>query len=75
MSCHFLGKICSISKLNIQAGNGYFGNKKSKYQNSKIANVLELANYPKNDWIKEDIEKRENEFKDRLTNFFKVTLS
>lgn len=71
----FGNKVICEKKLNIQAGNGYFGNKKSKYQNSKIANVLDLANYPKNEWIKEDIEKRENEFKDRLIRFFKTTLS
>ncbi|MFK8268644.1 DUF262 domain-containing protein [Capnocytophaga cynodegmi] len=70
----FGNKVIFEQKLNIQAGNGYFGNKKSRYKNSKIANVQDLSNYPKNDWIKEDIEKRENEFKDRLIAFFNKNL-
>lgn len=70
----FGNKVVCERKLNILAGNGYFGNKKFKYRNSKIANVLDLADYPKNDWIKEDIEIRENDFKNRLINFFKENL-
>lgn len=70
----FGNKVVCERKLNILAGNGYFGNKKSKYKNSKIANVLDLADYPKNDWIKADIEIRENDFKNRLINFFKENL-
>lgn len=71
----FGNKVICEKKLNIQAGNGYFGNKKSKYENSEIANVLDLSNYPKNDWIKEDIEMREKDFKNRLINFFKENLA
>lgn len=70
----FGNKVIFEKKLNIQAGNGYFGNKKNRYKESKIANVQDLFNYPKNDWIKEDIEIRENEFKERLIAFFKVNL-
>ncbi|MBK8620255.1 MAG: HNH endonuclease [Saprospiraceae bacterium] len=52
----FGNKIVFEKKLNIQAGNGYFGKKKDRYSSSKIAVVLELSNYSKSDWLKEDIE-------------------
>ncbi|MDO5969305.1 DUF262 domain-containing HNH endonuclease family protein [Flavivirga aquimarina] len=67
-------KMILEKKLNIQAGNGYFGIKKSKYANSKIANVKDLANYPNNDWVKADIEIREINFKKNIINFFKTQL-
>lgn len=70
----FGNKIICEKKINIQAGNGYFGNKKNKYGISKIANVLDLFNYPKNDWTKEDIEQREEEFKTRIITFFRDNL-
>ncbi len=66
----FGNKIVFETKLNIQAGNGYFGKKKLRYKESKIAAILELSEYPKNDWLKEDILKREEEFKTRLFKFF-----
>lgn len=68
-------KIVLEKKLNIQAGNGYFGKKKERYSNSKIASVLQLSEYFKNDWIKEDIEKREEEIKDALLAFFAKNLT
>lgn len=71
----FGNKIVFEKKLNIQAGNGYFGKKKQRYSDSKIASVLELSNYPKNDWLKEDIEKRGEEFKNCLFDFFKNEIS
>lgn len=67
----FGNKIIFEKKLNIQAGNGYFGNKKQKYSQSKIASVINLSNYHKNDWIKNDIELREIEFKQNVVDFFK----
>jgi hypothetical protein len=70
----FGNKIVFEKKLNIQAGNGYFGVKKQKYSLSKIECVLELSNYPKIDWIKEDIEARENNFKKNIIAFFKAQL-
>jgi uncharacterized protein with ParB-like and HNH nuclease domain len=70
----FGNKVAFEKKLNIQAGNGYFGIKKQKYRLSKIAAVLELSDYPKNDWIKTDIEERENRFKGTIINFFKENL-
>jgi len=70
----FGNKIVLEKKLNIQAGNGYFGQKKEKYKRSNIATVRELADYPKNDWIKDDIERRETDFKEKLISFFKKNL-
>ena len=71
----FGNKVVFEKKLNIQAGNGYFGVKKQKYGLSKIACVLDLSIYYKNDWVKEDIEARELKFKSTLIDFFKVQLS
>lgn len=68
---NFGNKIIFENRLNIQAGNGYFGKKKEKYSQSKIEVVKELANYPKDDWLKEDIIEREKRIKDDLINFFK----
>jgi len=65
----FGNKVVFEKRLNIQAGNGYFGRKKEKYKDSEIAIVKKLANYHKDDWVKDDIERRENEFKDRITTF------
>jgi len=70
----FGNKIVFEKKLNIQAGNGYFGIKKQKYRLSKIATVLDLADYHKNDWIKSDIEVRETKFKENIIDFFKTNL-
>jgi uncharacterized protein with ParB-like and HNH nuclease domain len=66
----FGNKVVFEKKLNIQAGNGYFGAKKQKYKLSKIAHIADLSLYPKADWIKEDIEERENTFKSTLIDFF-----
>ena len=70
----FGNKIAFEKKLNIQAGNGYFGIKKQRYQSSKIASVIELSEYYKNDWTKEDIEMREIQFKETIVDFFKENL-
>jgi len=72
----FGNKIAFEKKLNIQAGNGYFGRKKEKYKESKISIVKkQLAYYEKNDWNKEDIEKRDKQFVEDLMGFFKENLS
>jgi len=71
----FGNKIVFEKRLNIQAGNGYFGVKKAKYNLSKIASVLDLSSYPKNDWVKLDIEEREIKFKSNLFTFFKEQLN
>lgn len=71
----FGNKIVFEKKLNIQAGNGYFGVKKQRYSLSKIACVLDLSKYHKNDWVKDDIELRETHFKSNIISFFKEQLS
>lgn len=70
----FGNKIVLEKKLNIQAGNGYFGLKKQKYSLSKIACVMDLSKYPKNDWVIDDIKEREFLFKSKHINFFKEQL-
>ncbi|MDY3548382.1 DUF262 domain-containing HNH endonuclease family protein [Riemerella anatipestifer] len=70
----FGNKTVIEKKLNILAGNNYFGNKKQKYGQSSIQTVLDLSNYHKNDWTKEDIENREELFKEKLIEFFKENL-
>jgi Protein of unknown function DUF262/Protein of unknown function (DUF1524) len=71
----FGNKTVFEKKLNIQAGNGYFGVKKKRYSQSNIASVLDLSIYKKNDWVKEDIEIRETNFKSNLIAFFKEALN
>ena len=46
-----------------------------EYKESEIAVVQELATYVKSDWVKEDIEKRESEFKNRIIKFLKENLN
>lgn len=70
----FGNKVAMEKKLNIQAGNGYFGKKKLKYSESKVANVKELADVSQNDWQKTDIEDRGNKFSNQLISFFKEYL-
>jgi hypothetical protein len=71
----FGNKIVFEKKLNIQAGNGYFGVKKQKYKVSSIATVIELSEYAKDDWVKEDIEKREVDFKNTIIKYFRENLA
>ena len=61
-------------KLNIQAGNQYFAQKKLKYAESEISIVQKLSKYPKSDWIKEDIEERQKEVINKLLSFFENEL-
>lgn len=70
----FGNKVAIGKKLNIEASNIYFGKKKKKYANSKVAAVRELANYPKDDWKQKDIEKRERDFKETIYAFFDSTM-
>lgn len=66
----FGNKIVFEKKLNIRAGNGYFGQKKDRYSESSIASVLELSEYPSNDWVQTDIEQREEQFIEDILSFF-----
>lgn len=72
----FGNKVAIEKKLNIQAGNNYFGNKKRKYStNSSIQEVVSLGNLQQQDWTKEDIDRRDAEFIIRVIEFFKSSLS
>jgi hypothetical protein len=71
----FGNKVVFEKRLNIQAGNGYFGLKKEKYSKSGIAAAFDLSSYPNNDWIKTDIELREENIKFRLIKFFSEQLN
>ena len=67
-------KMLIEKKINIEAGNGYFGKKKEKYKDSKFLEAKELASYSKDDWLKEDIEKRNEAIYERLKEFFAKNL-
>jgi hypothetical protein len=71
----FGNKVVLEKRLNIQAGNEYFNNKKQKYASSKVANVLALSKLSQNDWHKDDIENREKVFIAELLAFFKENIS
>ncbi len=62
-------------KLNIKASNDYFDGKKEKYHQSKFLEAQDLAKYPKNDWLEEDIESRNKEIYNRLRGFFKENIN
>jgi hypothetical protein len=49
--------------------------KKQKYQVSSIATVIELSEYANDDWVKEDIEKREVDFKNTIIKYFRENLA
>lgn len=68
-------KIAIEKKLNIQAGNGYFGQKKLRYSKSHIFEVKELSNYSSSDWLKEDINKRNKAIINSLRSFFEENLT
>lgn len=65
----FGNKVAIEKKVNILAGNGYFGEKKRKYASSSVEEVKSLKKYPKDDWAKDDIEKREEQFLNDILRF------
>ncbi|MBW0436012.1 DUF262 domain-containing protein [Leptospira yasudae] len=67
----FGNKVAIEKKINIQAGNGYFGEKKRKYSLSTISDILDLSKFDNNDWLKVDIESRDENFSDNIATFFK----
>lgn len=66
---HIGNKMLLEKKLNIECGNGYFGQKKEKYADSSFCEAKSLSKYPKNDWLKVDIEKRDEQVYERLKHF------
>ena len=67
-------KIWLEKRLNIKASNQYFDDKKEKYRKSKFLEAQEMANSSKNDWLKADIEARNEEIFERLYQFFSENL-
>ena len=68
-------KIPFEKRLNIRAGNGYFGEKKRNYIGSHIKEVQDLATvHTSDDWLPEDIENRRDEVSSRLMTFFTQNL-
>ena len=67
-------KIWLEKKLNIWASNKYFDDKKEEYKKSKFLEAQDLSKYPQNDWLKDDILKRENEIYQTLKEFFEKNL-
>jgi hypothetical protein len=67
-------KILLDKKTNIYAGDGFFKTKKeSWYKKAKIEIVKKLAeDYPHDDWIKDDIESRENKLLESFIQFVKT---
>ncbi len=62
-------------KCNIEASNKYFDEKKDKYKKSKIWEAQKFsAEYPQDDWLQKDIEKRGEEIYQRLLKFFKENI-
>ncbi|TLD80876.1 DUF262 domain-containing protein [Helicobacter sp. MIT 05-5293] len=59
---------------NIKASNGYFDDKKEEYKKSRFLEAQDLAKSSKNDWLKEDIEARNEEIYQRLKEFFEKNL-
>ena len=57
-------------RLNIYASNNYFDDKKEKYKKSNFLEAQELSQSAKNDWLKQDIELRNEEIYKRLRKFF-----
>lgn len=65
---HLGNKIPFEKKLNIEAGNGYFGKKKSYYSASKIEVAKKLSNLPQEDWGLNDIADRDTETSKLIQN-------
>lgn len=64
-----LGNLMPLrKKVNIAAGNGYFGRKKERYTDSKIQDALDLCNLQS--WTPEQLQLRHDRIVKRLTDFF-----
>ncbi|MBQ9619824.1 MAG: DUF262 domain-containing protein [Neisseriaceae bacterium] len=67
-------KMLLEKKINILAGNGYFGRKKEQYKDSRFKEAVKLANYSRDDWTKSDIEDRNQSIYNTLQNFLQNNL-
>lgn len=65
-------KILLPKKSNVKCTDNFFAQKKKEYAdfaNSHLKEVQYLANLPQNDWLKEDIKRRNKEIYTRLKTF------
>ena len=61
-------------KINIKAGNNFFGRKKEHYKKSKIQDAIDLSDsskYPSKNWSYDDYAKRHEKMLERFEKFFK----
>lgn len=63
---HIGNKLPFEKKLNIIAGNGYFGKKKKEYRDSKIAITYEMGNSDITEWNMDSIMKRDIRISDSI---------
>lgn len=68
---HIGNKLPFEKKLNIVAGNGYFGKKKKEYSASKIAITNAIGTSDIQDWDMDSIMKRDIRVSDSITAIFK----
>ncbi|HAT53850.1 MAG TPA: hypothetical protein DCW31_01110 [Lactobacillus sp.] len=66
---HIGNKIPLEKKLNISAANNYFGEKKIRYRESKIAIARELGSSTEENWVIEDIKSRDKRICDSVVAF------
>ena len=67
----FIGnKLPFEKKLNIVAGNGYFGKKKEKYADSKITITNKMSKNTQSDWGLDDITERSVRLSDKIEGIF-----
>ncbi|SET20651.1 Protein of unknown function [[Clostridium] polysaccharolyticum] len=68
---HIGNKLPFEKKLNIVAGNGYFGKKKKEYAASKIAITKEMGTNAGTDWNLDSILKRDIRISDSVLDILK----
>ncbi len=70
-------KILLSQKSNTKCSDNFFAKKKTEYakpENNHLKEVQDLAKLPQNDWLKEDIDKRNKDIYTRLKSFFEKNL-
>ena len=67
---HLGNKIPLEKPMNIRASNNYFDRKKEQYGKSAMSITKDFAELPLTNWLPDDIDKRDRELSDELTNIF-----
>ena len=69
---NMLGNLMPLEKrINIKAGNNFFGRKKEEYEKSKIQDALDLVSNPSDNWSYKDHNERHEKILKRFKEFFK----